>query len=199
MESNEVACETDNWCGLEEQRQNLEQYLSGRCRDMNEVDDVIQETLMRAARFRKKLERPERLRSWIAIIANNVLMDRKRKSTRIHKQSIEDYVFDLLPSKDSPDPVSCSDADVRFGNWLMKRDTVLDCLSGELRGMEHDDRELLLNFYGREQGGCREVAAEYGVTPNVVKMRLFRARNRLLKAVSRRFALSNQLPTPKTC
>ena len=199
MESGVVSCEEENWRGLEEQRQHLESYLSRRCADMNDVDDVVQETMIRAARFRKKLDQPERLRAWLASIAGNVLLDRKRRNSRFIRQAADDYMLESVPATEPEEQMFGTEPDLRWGNWLLNREKVLACLSGELRKLESGDRDLLLSFYGRERGGCREVASEYGLTPNIVKMRLFRARHRLLRAVSRRFALINQLPTPKPC
>ena len=65
-------------------------------------------------------------------------------------------------------------------------------LSGELRRMRSDDRDLLTSYYGGE-ASCREVALARNVPPAVVKVRLFRARRRLLQALRRRLAMSEGL------
>jgi len=196
MAEGTFACGEEAWVGLEEQRPYLVRFLERRCRDRNEVEDIVQETLLRAARYRKRLERPERLRSWLASIATNVLADRARKEGRMQRQSSDERLLGTVPSRDSIDPSSCVADDVRCGNWTVDRERALTCLSSELDGLERKDRDLLLSFYG-DEGGCREVAREYGIAPSVVKVRLYRARHRLLRALSRRFALTEQLPTPR--
>jgi len=198
MTNNAVSCGEEAWVGLEEQRTNLVRFLRRRCRDSNEVEDIVQETLLRAARYRRRLERPERLRAWISSIAANVLADRARKESRMQRHLGDEHLLDALPARDSRECVLNEEDDVRCGNWRVDREKALRCLSSELHGLDQDDRELLLSFYGGD-GGCREVATEYGVTPSVVKVRLFRARNRLLRALARRFALVEQLPAAHPC
>ena len=192
------SCDEEAWVGLEDQRSNLVRFLSRRCRDANDVEDIVQETLMRAARYRKRLDRPERLSAWISSIAVNVLADRARKAGRQQRQLGDEHLLDALPARDSRECALNEEHDVRCGNWRVGREKALSCLSSELHELEQNDRELLLRFYGGE-GGCREVASEYGLTPSIVKVRLFRARNRLLRALTRRFALVEQLPSPQPC
>ncbi len=186
------------WTGLEEQRSPLVRFLQRRCRDANEVDDIVQETMIRAARYRKQLDRPERLRAWISSIAVNVLTDRVRREGRIQKHLADDHLLEAIPARESRALAPADEVDVRCGNWRIDWDRALSCLDDELHALERGDRELLLRFYGGE-GGCREVAAEYGTTPSIVKVRLFRARNRLLRALTRRFALVEQLPKSELC
>ena len=198
MTKSAVSLSGEAWVGLEEQRGNLVRFLRHRCRDINEVEDIVQETLLRAARYRKRLERPERLRAWISSIAANVLADRARKESRLQRHFGEEHLLDALPARGSRDCALNEEDDVRCGNWRVDRERALRCLSSELHGLDQNDREILLSFYGGE-GGCREVATEYGVTPSIVKVRLFRARNRLLRALARRFSLVEQLPRPQLC
>jgi RNA polymerase sigma-70 factor (ECF subfamily) len=195
MECGPATAEESRWRGLEAERGALARLLGRRCRDVNEIDDVIQETFLRAARYRRRLERPERLRSWIASIATNVLSDRVRRESRLKRHSGESFLLEALPSRESSEEERCGEPLVRCGNWLVDRDKALDCLARELREMPPGDRDLLMGFYGRG-GSCREVAADQDVSPSVVKVRLFRARKRLLRAVARRFALVERLPMP---
>jgi DNA-directed RNA polymerase specialized sigma24 family protein len=78
----DLAIEPLRWSGLEELRPSLQRLLARRCRDAAELDDVVQETLLRAARYRAKLSERERLRGWAMRIAINVLRDRVRRRER---------------------------------------------------------------------------------------------------------------------
>ena len=63
------------WNGLEDLRPVLANRLRTRCRDENELDDLIQETFLRAARYRASGGEPRRLTGWLVSIARNVQHD----------------------------------------------------------------------------------------------------------------------------
>ena len=64
------------WRGLAELEPQVRAFARRRCRDMHELDDVVQETLLRAARYRRGLTDETRLKSWTLRIAANVMRDR---------------------------------------------------------------------------------------------------------------------------
>jgi RNA polymerase sigma-70 factor (ECF subfamily) len=178
------------WTGLEELRDDLQQYLAFRCGDTAEIDDVIQETFLRAARYRVKLVEPERLRAWTLRIASNVLTDRARRERRLRRVGSGDA---LLAAQASPDSAGGEEGrEVECGGWVMDWEVALELVAGELRRMRSDDREILTSYYGGE-ASCREVARTVDLAPDVVKVRLFRARRRLLRALRRRLAACDGL------
>lgn len=175
--------ELEKWSGLEPMRPVLRSFLGSRCRDDNEVEDIIQETFIRAARYRAGLLEPGRLRAWLMRIASNVLRDTKRRACSQACVSLDDsieIVEDVLPE-------SCDqegDAWVHLDGEELDRDTALLHLRSAYRGLKDRDRRVLASYYGGDES-CAATARECGISQALVKVRLFRARRRLEKSVKR--------------
>jgi RNA polymerase sigma factor (sigma-70 family) len=181
---------TLHWGGLEEIRADLRRFLAPRCRDESEIDDVVQETLLRAAVYRERLEEPDKLRPWAQKIASNVLCDRVRRECRIDRVAGGEAVLETLPAREANVCLDGGNDELEVcceGRVLDKR-TALDLLARELRGLRREDRELLSAFYGGG-GSCRAAGLACDVPRSRVKVRLFRARRRLLKAIRHRLAM----------
>ena len=174
------------WTGLGELREDLERYLARRCRDAHEIDDVVQETLLRAARYRHRLTSDDRLRAWAARIATNVLLDRRRGEARLRWSADE---VDLADACSEPDSTEEPANEIACSGWAVGEDVALELLEQELAAMAVDDRRMLITYYGGNES-CADVAGVCQLGPNVVKARLFRARRRLLRALKHRFSLA---------
>lgn len=176
------------WGGLEELRADLRRYLGQRCRDESEIDDVVQETLLRAARYRERLTEPAKLLPWARRIAANVLCDRVRKERRLDRVRGQEGMLEAVPATASAPGAAADDGgEVRCGSFVLDKHTALEVLAGELGALRSEDRELLVAFYGGAES-CREAAETCDVPLSLVKVRLFRARRRLLRAMRRRLA-----------
>jgi RNA polymerase sigma-70 factor (ECF subfamily) len=161
--------------------------LRARCRDDHEVDDLVQDTLLRAARYRPSLADPERLRGWTLSIAGNVLRDHMRREGRWSRTESEDSPLEELVGRDEPpghgeDPVWTLAPDTAVG-----QETVLRHLEAAVGELGARDRCLLVAYYGGE-GGCTDAGSACGIAPELVKVRLFRARRRLERALRRSLA-----------
>ena len=86
----DVLSDVPTWGELEDLRPALRSFLARRCRDESELDDVVQETLLRAARYRGSLTRSGSLRPWALRIAANVLCDRVRVERRLPWVEVDD-------------------------------------------------------------------------------------------------------------
>ena len=171
-----------SWSALDAIVPSLRRFLGERCRDANELDDVVQETLLRAARHRATLSDPHKLRSWTFRIAINVLTDRVRSERR---QRMADRQEDVLPELPCPKTEE-EYVEVRVGDRSELREEVLTVLTDALDDLRDCDRRLLDSYYGGA-GSCRETAADCGLPQELVKVHLFRARQRLRSMVTRRF------------
>jgi RNA polymerase sigma factor (sigma-70 family) len=173
------------WDGLEELREVLRGFLLRHCSDENEVEDVIQETYLRAARYRRG-HRVQSLRPWAMRIALNVLADARRRVVRTQAQPDAPEPGEL-PARPVARP---ADSSYRVGDlWLdgeAARELVLHTL-GRLRAK---DRALLDSYYAGDKR-TSVAAAECGVPQRLVKVRLYRARQRLLQALRHRIALDS--------
>ena len=183
MQATEEGC----WSGLEELRPMLRRFLLRRCRDENEVEDMVQETLIRAARYRRHLTHHDRLRSWALQIASNVFRDHMRRSVRRPVVGGQDELLEVLPGGELP-PGELLDGDLlELGGDELDKQVVLGMLSGALEGLFDRDQLVLSCYYGGGQSTAA-TATICGIRPELVKVRLFRARRRLERAVRQRLA-----------
>lgn len=183
----------EEWHGLEELRDFLRAVLSRHCLDQSEADDVIQETYLRAARYRSNLTEGKRLRPWTVRIALNVLSDWKRRARRCQPASPDDACLQVA---DAPGPYDELDVPYRLGRWELEKDTALELMTHALRGLKRADQRVLGSYYGGSQS-CRETAEECDIPLHLVKVRLFRARKRLLRAIRGRLALLGATAAPR--
>lgn len=172
---------------MEDLRPMLRRFLLRRCRDENEVEDMVQETLIRAARYRRHLTHCDRLRSWALQIASNVFRDHMRRSMRRPVVGIREGVLEVLIGGELP-PGELLDGDLlEVEGDEFDKQVVLGMLSGALQGLFDRDRLVLSSYYGGGQS-TDATASTCGIRPELVKVRLFRARRRLERAVRRRLA-----------
>jgi RNA polymerase sigma factor (sigma-70 family) len=174
-----------SWTGLPELRSDLERFLARRCRDPHHLDDVVQESLLRAARYRRTLRSADHLRPWILRIARNVLSDALRSETS--QQRARDADFELLdlccPQPPPEEQVEEPEEFFCFGRFEPKR-RVVWALRLALARLDAAERSLLVDYYaggGRRKG----LARRFALPPALVKVRLFRARQRLRQGLER--------------
>lgn len=176
-----------SWRGLADLRPFLCRKLGGRCRDENELDDLVQETLIRAARYRDSLADPGRLESWVLRIAWNVFRDHLKREQRLPRRERAEELLLRVEGRE-PAPGECLDEpDVEVDRRLVERGAVLRHMARAFDGLQCEDRRVLGDYYSRGSS-CAATAERFGIAPNMVKVRLFRARRRLRVAVERRLA-----------
>ena len=173
------------WKGLQELEPAVRAFLSRRCRDASELDDVVQETFLRAARYRGSLGDSDRLRGWTLRIAGNVLRDRVRRECRLGRAELIDDGLEQLAARERP-PGELEEIPVlRVGELSIDREDALWHLSRAMDDLREDDQRVLGSYYYRSAGTCSTTGVECGIEPTLVKVRLFRARRRLALAVRR--------------
>jgi len=176
------------WWGLEELRPAIRRFLAARCRDSSELDDVVQETLLRAARYRENLADCGRLHSWVLRIASNVLRDHVRRSSRASAVQFDEDLGEALPGRE-PSPARGPQADwISIGDETVEREVAIAHLLRAFGELRAHDREVLRSYYAGAES-CSATATECGLPPALVKVRLFRARRRLEARVRRSIAL----------
>lgn len=177
--------EQDPWAGLEGMESELRAYLGRRCRDESEVDDVIQETYLRAARYRHALEEPGKLRGWATRIASNVLRDLQRRESRLPRADLGERGFEtVLGAESDPAEPAGVEGGVRVGSHWVTSGEALDALGRAMARLRDDDRRVLQSYY------CAGLSSEHAahvcdLPRGLVKVRLFRARKRLRRMLER--------------
>ena len=81
---------------------------------------------------------------------------------------------------------------MRVGRGLHDTEDLLSHMTLALESLRVEDRRVLRSYYAGDQN-CRATAQECGIAPSLVKVRLFRARRRLTRALRRRIAADRGL------
>lgn len=181
----EIALVPSRWLGLDELRPTLRMFLRRHCRDGGEVEDVLQETLLRAARYRDSLVDARNLRSWTQRIAVNVLRDRVRRSRRQARVERAEENLDLAEGRERIPGEFEEEVKLTVGATVVDRRVALAKLDEVFGELKADDRAVLRSYYGGAQS-CADTAGECDIPSSLVKVRLFRARKRLMRALRRK-------------
>jgi len=176
-----------SWDGLDDHVQALRAYLARRCRDVNQADDVAQEALMRAARFRSRVQDERNLRGWILRIGSSVLRDQLRRERRQQRIEGADELLARHAGRE-PEPGQWGEDELFYlDGQVVERTQLMSEVDLALGEADEQDREVLARVYGAEL--CRESpdgAEEAPISPVRRKERLFRARQRLYRRLSAR-------------
>jgi len=172
------------WQGLEELREGLRAYLVRLCTDENDLDDTIQETFLRAARYRHQ-HRVRNLRPWLMRIAQNVLADGRRRQARSGTTVKSGEPLDV------PESVECVPGGMRIAGGWFEREAACALVQHALARLRRDDHALLAGHYLEPRAG--RAASEVGATRPARKTRLYRARRRLRTVVCREAGLHLRL------
>lgn len=183
----EISPAASDWSGLEDLRADVERTLRRSCRDANELDDLVQETFIRAARFRSGLQSSDRLRSWVLRIAWNVLRDHIRRQRRARTVEVADEVLLEVEGREQP-PGESPQTQFSTPGGPVERGELVELLSALLPGLRADERALLEGYYVRGLG-CAGSGAQLGISAEQAKMRLFRLRKRIRRELLRRTSL----------
>ena len=155
------------------------------------MQDVIQESLLRAARYRSRLHDDARLEAWVLRIAGNVLADHVRRECRFGRTTTGDEVLEGLPAPE-PEPGAVEEGEgYRLGCWEVDERSALGHVSTAMDALRGGDRQVLTSFY-HGAGSCRETAQSCGIARELVKVRLYRARKRLVRVLRHRISLDGE-------
>jgi RNA polymerase sigma-70 factor (ECF subfamily) len=137
------------------------------------VEDVAQEVFIRLYFSLQQLRTPEVFEPWLYRLTVNAAYDYLRKNRR----RLESRMADL-----SEQQVMLADAvaGARAQSDESEKQRVRDSVSGLLASVSEEDR-ILLTLKEVEGLSLKELEKIYHVNENALKVRLFRARQRVLK------------------
>jgi RNA polymerase sigma-70 factor, ECF subfamily len=153
------------WSGLAELRPAVRDFLFRRCRDESEAEDIAQDTLIRASRYRGSLAEAQRLRPWLLRIALNVLRDHVRRERRLPRVEADHEILDRIEGREDVPGDVREDVQVELEGALVEKPRVLVQLWDAKNRLRRRDRLVL------------------EIPRDLVKVRLFRARRRLHRAL----------------
>lgn len=145
--------------------------LIGRPED---VEDVAQEVFVRLYYSLDQLRTPEVFEPWLYRLTVNAAYDYLRRQRRRSESRMSDLSEQQVTMADAAEGGRQSDEEARRTKL---RETV-----NELLGAVSEEDRILLTLKEVEGLSLKELEAIYNVNENALKVRLFRARQRVLKA-----------------
>jgi RNA polymerase sigma-70 factor (ECF subfamily) len=143
-------------------------------RDVQRVEDLGQETFLKAWRFLDKYDGRAPFHHWLSKIALNVALDHLRRQKRMRLETaLEDLGEAALEWLHSPDEEP-----------RLESKQAGEILALAMRELSPEDRQVitLLELEGRS---VKEICQLMGATSTAVRVRAFRARAKLRKVLTR--------------
>ena len=151
--------------------------LIGRPED---VEDVAQEVFLRLYYSLQQLRTPEVFEPWLYRLTVNAAYDYLRRQKRRHETRMADLSEQQVVMADAAAGGRRSDEELRQRQLREQVESVLS-------GVSEEDR-ILLTLKEVEGLSLRELEQIYQVNENALKVRLFRARQRVLRALEKQSA-----------
>ncbi len=138
-----------------------------------EVDDVLQETWLRAFRLRDRFQGDDAaFRSWMFAIAKNLLLEVQRSARRIQRVQLADGRTSNVLAFDQ---ISAS---VTALSQALVRDDAIRRFHAHLQTLPRADQDLV-SYCGLEGSTCAEAARKLGIGVEATHKRWQRLRERL--------------------
>jgi RNA polymerase sigma-70 factor, ECF subfamily len=160
---------------VESYRTRLFQYSFLMCGHREDAEEVAQETLLKVFENFDQLREPERLRSWVFRIAKNACFMKRRKSVFAPTQELS--IEDFMPSIDWDG----GERKLQIADWSalpdkqVLRSELKEALDEAIAELPEIYRAVIL-LRDVEELTTEEAAGVLGVSVDVVKTRLHRAR-----------------------
>lgn len=154
----------------------IRRYILQMVRNPAEADDLTQETFIRAYAGAGSLRDPEAARSWLYRIATNVCYDRFRQSS--HRRP----VLSLDRLTDIPAMVPWGHRDEPRLDQALEQSEMSSCVQSFLERLPDAYRSVIL-LHDLEGATNARIAQMLGVSVDLVKIRLHRARRKLKAAL----------------
>ena len=163
----------------EKYRVRVTRYLRYLLRGEQEVEDLTQETLLRAFQQRASLRDPAAMEGWIYRIATHICLDRLRQRKRTSSHHV-DLPAEELPIVDRvrPSPLS-----------VIQQSEMSDCVNRYVTELKHGYKAVVL-LHDADGLTSEEIATLLRLPVTTVKMRLHRGRQRLKAALNSSCELS---------
>ncbi len=144
-------------------RPRLTAFIAKMTRNERDVEDLVQDTLIKVARNWDSFRGESTLSSWVFQIASNVCVDYFRARSSKPELNLDE----------SKIQVSSSEGILR----QMEKKEVDTCVQDGITNLLEADRRILIMYY-MDGTPVKEIAVVEGISNNAAKVRLHRARNR---------------------
>jgi RNA polymerase sigma-70 factor (ECF subfamily) len=144
--------------------------LGERTRRFAEVDDIVQETLLRAFRDidHFSYQAPGSFLRWLSAIADHAIVDRVRYQGRERRAAEE------IPFRSESNPAGPEPADTKTPSRLLAQQEAVERLLARLSALPEDYRKVIL--MAKIEGlSTAEIAAQMGKSREAVALLVYRA------------------------
>jgi RNA polymerase sigma-70 factor (subfamily 1) len=144
--------------------------ISERTRTFAEVDDIVQETLLRAFRDIEHFsyQAPGSFLRWLSAIADHAIVDRVRYQGRERRAGEE------IPFRSESNPAGPEPADTKTPSRLLAQREAVERLLARLSALPEDYRKVIL--MAKIEGlSTAEIAAQMGKSREAVALLVYRA------------------------
>lgn len=141
-------------------------YLLSRLQDMQEVEDIVQETFVKAYRHMASFDCQRKFSSWLVTIARNLLIDNRKKTNR--NIASTEIVTDVLLSQSSKEGKG------QPSEILIRREQ-FRCIFNMIQELPEEMRTPFLLRVVNELS-YQEIAEALELPLQTVKNRIFKAR-----------------------
>ncbi|MDE0021905.1 MAG: sigma-70 family RNA polymerase sigma factor [Candidatus Poribacteria bacterium] len=148
------------------QIENIRRIGLRRLRNRNEIDDFVQETLLRAFSKRSQLRDEAKFEAWIAAIARNLAREWNRAYCRRKRAEAAGRTTEAVDSRNPLD--------------ALEKAEERELLKQAVARLNESDREILRARYV-DDASYAELQERYGLSYSAVGLRLHRAKRRLRK------------------
>ena len=135
-----------------------------------DIEDAVQNTLIKAVRFSDKWHGGSSLKTWLAVIAVNMYLDTFRKTYSKHEYILESsddmFVFDKISTED-------------FSETLCEIDYQNKLFNELLSGLEDNMFIKTLSMHIIDDIEYKDIAIQLNIPIGTVKGRIFRAKKLL--------------------
>ncbi len=143
-------------------------FLLSKCSDVYEIEDVVQETFLKAYRHLSSYDCERKFTNWLITIARNLWYDNRKKNSKSIAST--DLVTDVLLSSDNEDVQRPDDIAVRKEEFKK--------LVAIIRSLDEDFRTPFILRVVNELS-YQEIADALSLPLQTVKNRIFKARTYL--------------------
>ena len=150
----------------------------------DDVEDVGQEVFLRLYFSLDQLRSPEVFEPWLYRLTVNAAYDYLRKQKRRQESRMADLSEQQVMMADAV-------AGGKLDQEDRRRQQLRETIDALLSSVSEEDR-ILLTLKEVEGLSLKELEAIYRVNENALKVRLFRARQRVLKSVGKSVGASNE-------
>jgi RNA polymerase sigma-70 factor (ECF subfamily) len=145
----------------------LQRYLLVVTRDEEAAREALQLTLLRVARYAKRVDSEPVLWSWLTVLARSAARDESRKSRRYLA-----FLSRFFRAREVAESNTQADAD----------ETLLESLQANLQRLTSDEQELVQRKYFQRES-VRDIATNTGQSEKAVESRLVRIRRKLKESI----------------